>query len=499
MTRSLPGVVLGRQEPRICLRPAGAVSSAAAEFAELGEQVGLTWDPWQRFAADVMLAETAGGLWAAFEAACLVSRQNGKGSVIEGIELGGLYLLNEQILHTSQLMATSRDAFRRVLEYINNTDWLRKRVKKIRTSNEDHSIELRNGARLDFGARSGRAGRGRQYDRVIYDEAMFLGPEEVAAQVPTMSTRPNPQINYFSSAGLAASEHLRTVRARALAGVSGLAYVEWSVPDPGSGREVDPLDEDGWAQANPALGIRISLEYIRNEQRVLRPQEFARERLGVFDDPPEVANRVIRPAAWADREDPSRRAPDGPIAVGVAAAWPDAESSAVVVAGRRGGEMVVQVIEHGRGTSWVTPMLRRLAELHNAPVVIDPGGPAGHLVAALEDPEDDGFPVEVVKPTMRQVGHASADFLAAVQGDAPALRHFDQPELNAAVAAAGRRTLGDLWTWQRRGETDISPLEAATLAAWQADREVPALEPVVAAGGSQFTQSETGDLARMGF
>jgi hypothetical protein len=63
------------------------------------------------------------------------------------------------------------------------------------------------------------------------------------------------------------------------------------------------------------------------------------------------------------------------------------------------------------------------------------------------------------------MAQASVAFAATLNDQA--LRHLDQPNLNAAVAAAKRRTVGDLWAFGRRGSfTDISPLIATALAAW---------------------------------
>jgi hypothetical protein len=47
------------------------------------------------------------------------------------------------------------------------------------------------------------------------------------------------------------------------------------------------------------------------------------------------------------------------------------------------------------------------------------------------------------------------------------LRYVPRPALDAAVAGARQRTLGDAWAWSRRAvSVDISPLVAVTLAAW---------------------------------
>ncbi len=63
---------------------------------------------------------------------------------------------------------------------------------------------------------------------------------------------------------------------------------------------------------------------------------------------------------------------------------------------------------------------------------------------------------------MQQAGQAFGMTIAAVMGDAPYLRHYDQAELNTAVAAAAKRPVGDAHTWARRGPDDTSPIVAVT-------------------------------------
>ncbi|TAK32345.1 MAG: hypothetical protein EPO40_03180 [Myxococcaceae bacterium] len=463
--------------------------------------------PWQRFFCQHALGQqvdAARWRWAAFEVLLLVSRQNGKGTDIEIVELYVLFSLGLNVYHTAQLMETSRKASKRLLLLIERTPQLRRRVRDIQKTADKVHIELTSGAFITFMARSTRAGRGfDDADVLVFDEAMFLEPRMTEAVIPAMSTRPTPLVIYASSAGLADSALLRALRKRLLAKDPTIAGFDWSVdPDALKDPAFDPLALEVVAQANPSLGGLITMEYVRGEFAAMTStgslQGFYRERLGIFDADPAEAKRVIPAAAWADRAG-AAGAPDGPVAFGVAAAWPDAESAAIAVAGRLGGELVVQVIEHHAGTSWVLPRLRELVDRHDAPVVIDPGGPAGHLVADIadEDLEPGQDEIEVLTPTMRQVGYASKDLLAAVDGDLPSLRHFDQPELNAAVAGAARRTLGDLWTWQRRGDADISPLEAVTLAAWGAGQLAPPPPPPRSLGGS--TTDRSSDLNLIGF
>jgi hypothetical protein len=61
----------------------------------------------------------ADGKLSSFEVALIVSRQNGKGSIIEAAELGWLFLLEERlILHTAHEVKTSAEAFLRIKDLI---------------------------------------------------------------------------------------------------------------------------------------------------------------------------------------------------------------------------------------------------------------------------------------------------------------------------------------------------------------------------------------------
>src|SRR5690606_25094336 len=144
----------GVQTPRISLIPEYE-SSAGREAIELAAAAGLVLDPWQQYCLIHGLGERGDGKWAAFECAIVVSRQNGKGGIFEARCLAGLYLFGEQlILYSAHEFKTAQEMFLRIQNLIDNTDWLRRRVKRIRTSHGEEGIELLTGQRLRFVARS---------------------------------------------------------------------------------------------------------------------------------------------------------------------------------------------------------------------------------------------------------------------------------------------------------------------------------------------------------
>src|SRR4051812_39799203 len=169
-----PAGLVGHQRPRIASIPPSS-SSAGAEAVELARMAGLHLDPWQEFALEAALGERPDGRWSAFEVGLVVSRQNGKGSVLEGRELAGLFLLGERlIIHSAHQFDTSLEAFSRLEALIADNDEFARRVKKITRSHGEEGITLTNGQRIRFRTRTKGGGRGFSCDCLILDEAMIL-------------------------------------------------------------------------------------------------------------------------------------------------------------------------------------------------------------------------------------------------------------------------------------------------------------------------------------
>jgi phage terminase large subunit-like protein len=300
-----PRALLGSQRPRLQSLPPADDWHEGDDAAELAAQAGLVLDEWQRYVLREALARRA-GKWAAFEVALVVSRQNGKGSLLEALELAALFLFGaELILHSAHKFDTSADAFRRIMWLIERNPDFDREVKKVIRSHGSESIELRTGQRLRFVARSSGAGKGFSADLVILDEAWNISDDSMASMLPTLSTRPNPQVWYTSTAGGPDSFQLGRVRDRGLAGGDpSLAFFEWSADRD----HHDPADPRCWALGNPGMGIRITQEYIALERAALTREAFERERLSIGDYPVDGgAWDVIRAEAWGAAAAPGAR------------------------------------------------------------------------------------------------------------------------------------------------------------------------------------------------
>jgi hypothetical protein len=467
--------------PRVRSVPAYSFT-LGPEAVELSAVAGLHLDPWQADAVDDILGEESPGKWAAFESATLIPRQNGKGAILECVELADLFLFGAKlILHTAHEFKTAQEAFRRILFLVDNTDMLRKKVARVRTSHGEEGIELTSGQRLRFLARSGGSGRGFSADRVIYDESYELPEETVAASLPTMSARPNPGVIYTSSAALDKSVVLRRVMARGRReddrpADPGLCYIEYSA-DP----KADLDDREQWASANPAMQVgRIREEFVAKERAAMSDVTFARERLGIVDESKSAT--VIDMAAWDDAVQLDSM-PQRPVAFALDTS-PDGAFTSIAVAGLNAeGRVHVEVVERRRGTGWVVDRVEELRDAWSpTSIVCDPIGPVGSLLPAFGVAG-----VEITELGMRE--HAQACGLFKQLVEAPLdryagtpgqvgqqkLAHHGQIGLRAALEAARKRNVGEAgaWLWNRRDDTDISPLVAASLAVYAHSRDVP--------------------------
>ncbi len=467
MTAAVEAV--GLQVPRIMHLPDYS-SSAGPEAVELAALAGLELDPWQALVLEHALGERADGSWSAVEVGLCVPRQNGKNVVLEARELAGLFLLNERLLiHTAQHFKTAKEHFLRLLGLIESTPELDSRVHRVIRTHGEEGIELRNGQRILFFARTKSSGRGFTAPFIAYDEAMFLAETSIGALTFTQAAVPNRQRWY---AGSAVDELVHAdgvvfarVRERALSGRDPrLAWFEWSVDAERPELLDDELagDPDQWAIANPGLALRIPHEAVADEHRTVDRRTYAVERMGVGAWPATDADSatVIDLEQWAALIDDASELAD-PVCFAFDVA-PDRATAAIAAGGRRpDGLFHVEIVQHRRGTGWIVPELERLVDRWRPLAVLcDPAGPAGSLIYRCEDA---GVPVSPVAAG----DHAKACGLLADSVVQEQLRHRGSAELVAALKGATRRPLGDAWAWSRKNSAiDISPLVAATLALW---------------------------------
>jgi hypothetical protein len=505
--------------PRVCMVPDYAFSSGP-EAIELAASAGLILDPWEQLALILGLGETAEGKWAAFQIALIVARQNGKGAVLEALGLFWLFGTGEMLIgHTAHEYKTAMEAFRRILSLIENTDWMRRKVKKVINTNGEEGIELLNGQRLRFLARSKGAGRGFTFRKLIWDEAYALSEEQQEAQLPTMSAVPNPQVWLTSSPPLTSDTGVPLFKARRNAGKPGSVFLDYGAE--GSLEKLEEIDLDDVALAlktNPNAPERISEEAMARERVAMGDRGYARERLCIW--PPDLlaGYTVITKEQWAELKDPlsgkgtdevlasldltpvqatmmrlqgatadSRELVGKPvIAVDVAprvAGHP--RTSLGLASRRRDGKTHLELIKAGTGTAWVSRDAVAMVLSTGARIVIDPGSPAGSVLAEIQNAlTAAGLDHKDIIITMGAQDVAQAfgmiyDAATSTTPEGRTIAHLGQEELELAVGGADKRPVGTTggYAWDQRNATvDITGLVSITHANWGLAKVGPEVE-----------------------
>jgi len=466
--RSQTAVRLGVQTPRVQCRPNGIVSSAGPEATDLAAACGLILDPWQSDLLDVSLGERADGSWAASDVKVIASRQNGKNGAVEARELFGAVILGEQIIHTAHLFTTTRESYNRLVGLVEGHPDIAERVTlKYASPASGYEIRFRGGGRVKFIARSRTSGRGLTGNVLVFDEDQDLDDDAQGALLPTTSAvGDDRQVWYLGSAPGPLSQVAHRLRRRGRSGGDDrFAYAEFSA-DPCA--ELD--DREAWAQANPALGTRITEEAVEAERRSMSAEMFARERLSISPDvDPADTPKVWAPGVWESvvAEVPK---PEHGLVFSVAV---NVERSAAVIGwASAGGTCGLVVDKQGvarrAGVGWVVGELSRFAG--DARVAVS--SQDGSLLLALEQA---GLKVHPVSAAEQRAGCVWM-YDAVVERKVVVQRH---PDLAGAVASAVKKPSGDGFVWDRRAG-DVSALVAVTDAAYLAQGKPAAGPPLMA-------------------
>lgn len=509
-------------------------------MADLAE---LPPDPWQSDAHDIIGALRSDGNWACRDYCEVVGRQQGKtgGLGVPRVLTGLLYLPERLLLWSAHEYKTSTEAFEMVRDALlvlgdevkpdlieippldlpgalQEPLWVKVSTTNgkegFRTWTEDRRRAWRK--RLRFVARSKNSGRGFPADLSVVDETFAYTAVQQAALAPTGLAKPFAQTIHLSSPPLRGDEGEVMYRLRERAEVEHdprLGFRDWGLATTLDEFKRMPREErraflrkvEHWAATLPARGSgRVTDEAILHLINTFADDvDAAREVLCMWPERISVEGRwqVIGEQAWKDRGDghPEDWGDDAAFAIAMP---PEQDWAAIVVAGnsRRTGEILIQEVGYGTGTDWVLGRILELADRHpQAIVAIAKQGPAGYLVPQLER-----VGVELLTPNEVETGQAAQRFVELVAKQ-PVVRHFDQESLDIAVKAALPQVRGDVWRLQRRGGTDISPMEAATLAVWALEDSggpVSAPLPVPANAGTDHGDGLGplgGDLANLGF
>jgi hypothetical protein len=425
--------------------------------------------PWQQLVADVGAEyDPATGVPFYREVVVTVPRQSGKTTLVLAFEVqrATAWGRSQRMAYTAQ---TGFDARKKLVDDqapIVMRSSVKSLVDRVLRAAGQEAIIFKGGSRIEVMATSDAAGHGRTLDLGVIDEAFAdTDARREQAILPAMATRRDAQILVVSTAGTDESVYLRRKvdmgrRSATEDPGSGIAYFEWSAPD-----EADPDDEAVWWACMPALGHTIDVSVVRHARATMTDGEFRRAYLNQWTT---SDDRVIPAATWDLVNAPDVR-PVGDVTFGVDVN-PERSAAAIVAAG--GG--AVEVIEHRPGVGWLLERCKELDVRWGSPGWVVDGSASSPAASLVPDIERAGLMVREVKGA--ELARACGQFYDDVVEQCIQIRRH--PSLDAAVAGADQRTVGDAWTWARRGTVDISPLVACTVAWWVQKDDYDVLDSV---------------------
>ena len=472
----------GSQEPRSSYHEGEVASLADAEGARvLGEGLGMYLFPWQSKVLDDWCAVDSANKPTYITCGLDVPRQNGKNGVLEVYELYRLAACGWHILHTAHRVKTAKKSFQRLARYFTDDrySFMKDEVERIRRTNGEEAIFLKNGGSIEFIARTNGTARGfDDIQLVVYDEAQELTDTQYDAisytlaasatgerQVVYMGTPPNER-----SAG---TVFARTRKAVLGGGLRKMAWMSWATEKlpPKDATFADVLDEI--YLSNPSMGYVLDEGYTESEFAGAQGNMsgFAHERLDWWSGASSAS--AIDENLWHSLAIPIAEVPTtGRKTFGVKFS-PDGDAAALAACRLKDDDSgYVELLATGSlndGLAWLTSVLctERMSDT-TAAIAVD--GRSGS--AALLDKLREWYPKQALMlPGTKGVIDAAALLDQAMI--AHSLTHWDGGESRAQQAfddsalSAIRRPIGRDGGWTYGGERS-TPIEAAALAYWAA-------------------------------
>lgn len=452
--------------PRTPDRPTDGAAGAFVAHAH-----GRPWNAWQRAAGDLLGEQTASGTYVYQIGIVMVPRQAGKTTFVFDLAQGRCIKHPDyRAAYTAQTGHVTTERFQERMAELAGTPLAQ--VVSARRSAGTERMSFRRGSFLKAFPPKDGALRGSALDLVIVDEAQeideTLGRALDQTIIPTMQTRPRRQMILIGTAGTTKSDYLRRYLDLARVGTKGIALIEY-----GAAQDDDPTDPEVWRRVHPGLAAGLADDAaLHSALAVMGVTSFAREFLNVWTV---TSDAVIPAGVWSAAAAPLERPAPGPPVIGVDVAVDRSRTALVACWLGASGLPVVEVVACRPGVTWAVAEMKAIrAADRPAAFVATADGPVATVVDAATRA---GITITTVSP--REYTAACAAFYDAILGRH--VLHRAEPDLDAAVAGAARRPMGDGWGWGRRtSAAEISPLVGATLAAWGWDhRPAPARAPRV--------------------
>ncbi len=431
-------------------------------------EAGATFDQAQRYEMELFLARVGTREHPQFAVLTIgisKPRQNGKSYAARWYATN-MALSGMRVLYSAHHSSTTAKMFKELCAIFENPDEhpeIAAEVVHISRARGYESIQLDGGGCIDFSTRTNAGGRGGTYDIIIVDEAQELTYDQLEALLPTISASGHePQIIYIGTppGPTCLGTVFKDMHDKAHSGDPGsIWWLEWSVQADGI-EQIDVADMELWYETNPAMGTRIMERTVQNECDTMRPDGFARERLGWWSPTAMVANYAI-PASTFEALAVDNPPTQGRAAYGVKFSVDGSEVSLCAARAHDGKVYIEQVRRDtmALGLGWLAEWIASRKAL-GCCCVIDGKAHTQALVDKLGQ-----MPVNyIITPTAAQVVSANATLVDHVNE-----RKLEwlgrQADLRDSAITSTRRKIGSSGGWGFGGENPI-PIDAASLALW---------------------------------
>ena len=442
----------GRQTPTTCI-VLPYEETFGEEAVKLYESTGRKALEWQKLLIYDIMARTPDNLWTHSKFGYAVPRRNGKNEVVLMRELWGLKH-GEKILHTAHRTTTSRSAWERLKDILDDagidhkdSGALGQEVIRVKST----------GGVIHFRTRTSKGGLGEGFDLMIIDEGQEYTSDQESSLKYVVSASPDPQTMLMGtpptteSSGTVFMKMRETILSK---GIENTGWAEWSV------EEVHKQDDiDAWYQCNPSLGFILTERAIKQEIGT-DELDFNIQRLGYWIRY-NLKSAVSR-AEWDELQ--CKKLPELRSKIFVGVKYSKTDTVAVSIAIRTtDNKIFVEGIDcrpFRSGTDWIVSFLRGI---DYKAVVID--GQSGQQI--LKDAMRDAHLYQATLPKVADVIKANATFEERLAGKE--LCHMGQPSMICSVTNCEKRTIGSNGGFGYRSINeayDIALMDSMILAQW---------------------------------
>ncbi len=423
------------------------------EAIKLYESTGRKAQEWQKLLVYDIMALNPDKLWTHSKFGYAVPRRNGKNEIVAIRELWGLKN-GEHILHTAHRTTTSRSAWERLKELLDDA----KIEHKDSGALGQEVIRVKStGGVVHFRTRTSKGGLGEGFDLMIIDEAQEYTDDQEASLKYVVSASENPQTMLMGTPPTTESSgtvfmHMRqTILSK---GIDDTGWAEWSVEEVHRQNDVD-----AWYECNPSLGTILTERAIKAEIGS-NELDFNIQRLGYWIRY-NLKSAVSR-AEWDELQ--CKKLPELRSKIFVGVKYSKTDTVAVSIAVRTTDNRIfVEGIDcrpFRAGTDWIVAFL---AGIDYKAVVID--GQSGQQI--LKDAMRDAHLYQATLPKVVDVIKANATFEERLASKE--LCHMGQPSMICSVTNCEKRTIGTNggFGYKSINEAyDIALMDSMILAQW---------------------------------